>query len=491
MQKNLFTKYFTICVTLILSAIVLLGSFLMVFAAQYFRNDKMEMLDQYTSQATGLTMTAYQKNNYLYLDEATLSSVYTVLADAAQVTLFLSDTNGKILLCTDESIFIDAAAGLTNTVLEEAFSGNFVDDGRLDGLYRTPHYTRGQKIGLPDGRTSGYVFVAASTRGLTEFLGRLLNMFLLAALTMVVIASIVIYFVTARMVRPLRDMLAATHSFSQGDYTTRIQVSSADEIGLLAQEFNHMAEALARNENMNRSFVANVSHELKTPMTTIAGFIDGILDGTIPQEQQEKYLAVVSVEVKRLSRMVRSMLDLAKIEAGEMKLNPALFDMNGTVCQVIFSFETAIENKRLDIRGLDVDKVMINADPDLMHQVVYNLIENAVKFVNEDGYIEVRYHSDNDRTLVAIRNSGSGISSGELPKVFERFYKTDRSRSQDKSGVGLGLYIVRTVIQLHGGEIHVSSKEGEYTEFAFSIPNQSGKTPQKPFRKNTEKKEIF
>ncbi|MBQ2793059.1 MAG: HAMP domain-containing histidine kinase [Oscillospiraceae bacterium] len=484
MQKNLFTKYFTICVTLILSAILLLGSFLMVFAGQYFRNDKMEMLEQYAAQATGLTMAAYQQNNYLYLDEATLSSVYNVLANAAEVSIFLSDINGKVLLCTDDSIFVDPTMPLSEAVLQEALSGRFEDDARLDGAYRARHYTKAQKIGLPDGRTSGYVFVTASARSLTEFLGRILNIFLLSALTMVVIASIVIYFVTARMVRPLRDMLAATRSFSRGDYTVRVQVNSADEIGQLAQEFNHMAEALARNENMNRSFVANVSHELKTPMTTIAGFVDGILDGTIPQEQHGKYLAVVSVEVKRLSRMVRSMLDLAKIEAGEMKLNPAQFDMNGTVCQVIFSFETAIENKRLDIRGLDVDKVMVSADPDLMHQVVYNLIENAVKFVNEDGYIEVKYHTDNDRTLVAIRNSGAGIASGELPKVFERFYKTDRSRSQDKSGVGLGLYIVRTVIQLHGGEIHVSSKEGEYTEFAFSIPTQGTKSSQNLFRKN-------
>ena len=327
-------------------------------------------------------------------------------------------------------------------------------------------------------------YISASANSLSIFLGQLLNMFLLSSLTMVVIAFIVIYFVTARMVKPLRDMLAATQSFSRGDYTVRVQVNSSDEIGQLANEFNYMAEALARNEAMNRSFVANVSHELKTPMTTIGGFVDGILDGTIPKEKHHQYLAIVSGEVKRLSRMVRSMLDLAKIEAGEMKLNPAEFDLNNIVCQVIFSFEQAIESKNLDILGLDVDKIMVSADPDLMHQVIYNLIENAVKFVNEGGYIEVKYHNDGARTLVAIRNSGTGIAPQDLPNVFERFYKTDRSRSQDKTGVGLGLYIVRTVIQLHGGEIHVSSKEGEYTEFAFSVPSAGTKNSQNLFRKN-------
>ena len=431
-----------------------------------------------------MTLTDYQKNNYLYLDEKTLTSVYSVLADAIEATIFLSDTEGNILICTDTDLFVTGQNTVPESILKQTVNGSYQETGRLGGAYKSKNYTVAQPIGLPNGPITGFVFISASANSLSVFLGQLLNLFLLSSLTMVVIAFIVIYFVTARMVKPLRDMLVATQSFSRGDYTARIQVNSSDEIGQLANEFNYMAEALARNEAMNRSFVANVSHELKTPMTTIGGFVDGILDGTIPAEKHHQYLTIVSDEVKRLSRMVRSMLDLAKIEAGEMKLNPAEFDLNSTVCQVIFSFEQAIEAKNLDIIGLDVDKIMVSADPDLMHQVIYNLIENAVKFVNEGGYIEVKYHSDGARTLVAIRNSGSGIAPQDLPNVFERFYKTDRSRSQDKTGVGLGLYIVRTVIQLHGSEIHVSSKEGEYTEFAFSIPSAGTKSSQNLFRKN-------
>lgn len=484
MQKNLFTKYFTICVGMILASITVLGALLMGFASQYFRGDKLKVLDRYVSQAAVLTLTDYQKNNYLYIDETTLKSVYTVLADAIEATIFLSDTEGKILICTNEDIFAASPAKIPEAVLKQAASGSFQDTRRLGGVYKKRNYTVARPIGLPNGQITGFVFVSASSKSLSVFLGQLLNMFLLSSLTMVVIAFIVIYFVTARMVKPLRDMLAATQSFSRGDYTVRVQVGGSDEIGQLAQEFNDMAEALARNEAMNRSFVANVSHELKTPMTTIGGFVDGILDGTIPEEKHRQYLAIVSEEVKRLSRMVRSMLDLAKIEAGEMKLNPSQFDLNNTVCQVIFSFEQAIESKHLDIIGLDVDKVLVSADPDLIHQVVYNLIENAVKFVNDGGYIEIRYRTDGGRTLVAIRNSGAGIAPQDLANVFERFYKTDRSRSQDKSGVGLGLYIVRTIIQLHGGEIHANSQEGEYTEFAFSLPQASTKNSQNLFRKN-------
>lgn len=485
MQKNLFTKYFIICAAMILASIMILGAFLMGFASQYFRNDKLRVLDRYVNQAVTLTLADYQKNGYLYIDESTLGSVYSVLANATEATIYLCDTEGKVLLSTATDLFATEGTVISEQILKgAATTTGYREVGRLGGAYKSKNYTVGKPIGLPNGQVTGFVFISTSANSLSTFLSQLLNMFLLSSLTMILIAFMVIYFVTARMVKPLRDMLAATQSFSRGDYTVRVQVSSTDEIGQLATEFNSMAQTLARNETMNRSFVANVSHELKTPMTTIGGFVDGILDGTIPEEKHRQYLTIVSGEVKRLSRMVRSMLDLAKIEAGEMKLNPAEFDLNNTVCQVIFSFEQAIEAKNLDIIGLDVDKVMVDADPDLIHQVVYNLIENAVKFANEEGYIEIKYHDDGNRTLVAIRNSGAGIATQDLPNVFERFYKTDRSRSQDKSGVGLGLYIVKTVIHLHGGEIHVSSKEGEYTEFAFTIPSQSAKSSQILFKKN-------
>lgn len=484
MQKNLFMKYFVICVSMIIVSIAVLGTFLMVFATQYFKSDKMKALEKNCSQAVVLTLADYKRNGYLYVTESTLLPMYSVLANALETTIFLTDTSGKVLTCTDENLFAQEPYVSEDILKKSLAAGSYIDDGRLGGVFRERNFTVAQPIGLPDGQITGFVFVSASAQSLNVFLVQLLNMFLLSALTMVVIAFIVIYFVTAQMVKPLREMLAATQSFSHGDYTARIQVNSTDEIGQLAEEFNTLAEALARNESMNRSFVANVSHELKTPMTTIGGFVDGILDGTIPVERHQQYLSIVSDEVKRLSRMVHSMLDLAKIEAGEMRLNPSEFDLNLTVCQIVFSFEQAIEAKHLDIIGLDVDRIMIDADPDLIHQVVYNLIDNAVKFAEDDGYLEVRYHQEPTRTLVAIRNSGPGISPEELNKVFERFYKTDKSRSHDKKGVGLGLYIVRTIVQLHGGEIHVNSREGEYTEFAFSIPKGGAKNSQNLFRKN-------
>ena len=311
---------------------------------------------------------------------------------------------------------------------------------------------------------------------LTEYQFAALQMFLIVAAAAFILAFVVVGLFSYRLVKPLRQMSAAAKSFGDGDFSIRVPVTSNDEIGQLATAFNNMADSLSGSESMNRSFVANVSHELKTPMTTIAGFIDGILDGTIPPERQSHYLHIVSDEVKRLSRLVRTMLNLSRIDNGELKLRPNDFDISETVLSTVLTFEKSIDEKKIDIRGLDtLQPMQVHGDEDLLHQVVYNLVENAVKFTNTEGYISFNVSDSIDRIVVTIENSGSGIQSDELPLVFEKFYKTDKSRSQDKNGMGLGLYLVRTIIKLHGGDISVSSVVNEYTRFSFYIPK-----PQEP-----------
>lgn len=269
-------------------------------------------------------------------------------------------------------------------------------------------------------------------------------------------------------------MSHAAKAFGNGDFSIRVSPKSRDEIGDLGMAFNNMANSLSNSEGMRRSFIANVSHELKTPMTTIAGFIDGILDGTIPPEKHDHYLKIVSVEVKRLSRLVKSMLDLSRIDSGELKINPVKFDLTDTVCSTLLTFEKSIEEKNIEIRGLDdAAPLNITGDQDLLHQVVYNIIENAVKFTNAGGYISFVLTDSIDRASVSIENSGMGIPAEEVPMVFDRFYKTDKSRSRDKNGLGLGLYLVRTIIKLHGGEITVRSVESSFCCFEFYIPKAS------------------
>ncbi len=232
-----------------------------------------------------------------------------------------------------------------------------------------------------------------------------------------------------------------------------------------------MADELAVNEEAQKSFIANVSHELKTPMTTIGGFIDGILDGTIPENEQRKYLQTVSSEVKRLARIVVSMLNLSKIEAGEVALSPAEYDISKQVFDTLLSFERRIDEKNISIKGFEeMGQVMAYADKDLVQQVIYNLFDNAVKFTPENGTITVFAENKGHETVVTIRNTGVSVSNDEISRIFERFYKVDKSRSFDVKGVGLGLYIVKTIINMHDGEITARSKDGEYTEFSFKLP---------------------
>ena len=273
------------------------------------------------------------------------------------------------------------------------------------------------------------------------------------------------------MVTPLQQMSAAAKQFAIGDFSYRVKVRGCDELADLGIAFNDMADALDKTESSRASFVANVSHELKTPMTSIAGFIDGILDGTIPKEKQNYYLGLVSTEVRRLSRLVVAMLNMSKIESGEFQMKPNNYDISDQIIRILLTFEQKIEKKNIEIIGLeDLQPQYIVADPDMIYQVIYNLFDNAVKFTNEDGFIKVTLEDLGSQIRVSIKNSGAGIKAEELSRVFERFYKVDKSRSLDAKGAGLGLYIVKMMVEMHSGRIYAKSEDENTAEFVFTLP---------------------
>ncbi|MDF2567349.1 MAG: histidine kinase [Oscillospiraceae bacterium] len=469
MQKSIFAKYFSVCATIILISTTILGAVLLIFVSQYFKQEKYDLLKtnvQKASLYTSKILINYDYNSSL----AYISDYYNLYADAIDSVFFLTNTSGTTLYCTEVSPCIHTTYMVPQRILESTKDGEFFESGRLGGIYKESNYTVGIPVYDRDQNIIAYVFSSMPAKTMSSFLGEILKMYIISSGAMLLIAFILVYFITLQMVKPLREMSLAAKRFGQGEFSARIPVTSNDEVGQLAMSLNNMAQSLSILENMRRSFTANVSHELKTPMTSISGFVDGILDGTIPEEKHKQYLLIVSEETKRLSRLVRSMLNLAKIEAGEMQLSYSQFDIVDTICQTVFSFEQIAEQKKLDIRGLDHDKVIIDADPDLIHQVIYNLTENAIKFVNEGGYIEFGFSYEGGKVYISVKNSGAGLTKEEIAHVFERFYKTDKSRGLDKNGVGLGLYIVRTIINLHGGDIIVRSNYGEFCEFVFSLP---------------------
>ncbi len=481
MQKSLFTKYYSICVSIILVSITVLGVVLLLFAASYFRNDRYTAMARNLQIASELTVSSIREDlmaGELYiepLDSEYLQIYYEILGNGLEADFFLVNREGELLICSEGKNCVHQNYLIPTEILDGALGGIYQETGSLGGIYASSMFTVGIPLHYGSG-IPGFIFASSSAEMLNSFLLEIFRMFLISAGIVLFLSAVIIYFATRSMVKPLRQMAEAAESFGKGDLSRRVPVTEDDEIGRLALSFNNMAAGLSNLENARRSFVANVSHELKTPMQTIGGFVDGILDGTIPPEKQNQYLRIVSDEVKRLSRLVWSMLNISRIEAGETKITPVDFNIVEPILQTLFNFEHLIDQKHVEVEGLeDAGKVMVRADPDLIHQVVYNLIDNAVKFVDEGGRISFRFEVQGGKTAFTIRNSGEGISKEEIQRVFEKFYKTDRSRGLDKRGVGLGLYIVRTIVNLHGGEIVVRSMDGEYCEFTVSLP--SGKLP--------------
>ena len=474
MQKSIFTRVLSLTMGIVVLSFIMLGGVMMAFFGQYWQTEKKELLTQNanSSKMSSVFLARSGEGSYT-LETSVLKGFIDTYSASIDADIFITDLEGKVLLGNYPNSNLTAPQAVPQQIVTQASQGLYEGRGTFGGLYQKQFYI----IGVPMYADSakevcvGVVFASTSVSSVNAFQGEALQMFLVAAAAALGVTFCVVGAFAYRLVKPLRQMSAAARSFGGGDFSVRVPVTSADELGQLAISFNNMANSLSNSEGTRRSFIANVSHELKTPMTTIAGFIDGILDGTIPPEQQGKYLHIVSDEVKRLSRLVKSMLDLSRIDSGEMKLHPTQFDITQTLVTTLLTFEQKIDEKGIEIRGLEeTSPQMVLGDQDLLHQVVYNLIENAVKFTNQDGYIKVQVTDGIDRTTVVIENSGPGIAPEELPMIFERFYKTDKSRSRDKNGMGLGLYIVRTILKLHGGDITVSSAVGEFCRFEFTIP---------------------
>ena len=358
------------------------------------------------------------------------------------------------------------------------------DEGESAGafLWEHPLLTHKRSFGYvhpvdtSEGNTVGYVLVVSTAESWSNLMDSTVRSVMVAAIWVFLAAVIAIYFITERTVAPLRDMSRAVKRMAVGQYDVRVRVKGSDEVAELALAFNQMAESLENLESMRNSFVANVSHDLRTPMTTISGFIDGILDGVIPDDQREHYLKIVSDEVRRLSRLVTALLDVSRLQAGDRKFDMKPFDVCEMGRMILISFEQKIVEKGLDVEfECDEDNMFVLADQDAIHQILYNICDNAVKFSAEGGKLRMSFTWSAGETgrsrkaLVKVYNEGQGIPTEDLPFVFERFYKSDKSRGLDKSGVGLGMFISKTIIEAHGETISVASDYGKNCEFTFTL----------------------
>ncbi len=491
-RKNLFTKYFLAFMCIFLVGFCILGFVLTVIVNGYSLKEKTTLLTENTqslADSISQNMIVNNMNSEYSYDKEAICENLNMVSGCIDADVFVCDSGGSVIMCKDKT-GVDAFR--TGTLVCKNHLNLTIGDKQVQRVYEgasiskttindVVYYVVGSPIVASydyskgfsgNGQIIGSVFAItpAGTMDVTTLIARVCA--IVTALCLIA-AGILIWVLTKRMVTPLQQMSLAAKKFAVGDFSYRVNIKTNDELSDLGYAFNEMADALDKLESSRRSFVANVSHELKTPMTSIAGFIDGILDGTIPKEKEAYYLKIVSDEVRRLSRLVVAMLNMSKIESGDFQMKPKPYNITDQIIHILLTFEQKIDKKNIEIRGLDnIETHHVVADPDMIYQVIYNLFDNAVKFTNPDGYIEINVVDIGDFIQCSIKNSGEGIDSAELGRIFERFYKVDKSRSLDAKGAGLGLYIVKTMVEMHGGRIFARSDSQSEAEFVFTLPKQ-------------------
>ena len=474
-MKTTFSRTFFTYAVILLAALLLVGFSFQLLVKNYLEDKAVEGLKNDCSTIAQVAAAYYTDNNLSGKDFLINLSVASRISEANTV---ICDAEGNLVLCSDAPLGCEHQ-GLRITsqdYLKQIKSQEYVvSNGIIEGLYDDARYVVSTPIrDSATGSIVGMVMVSTPMTSTLAVLKRLSDTYLFVSVLVVLAAVVVMTIYTRKSSSPLRDMAKTAIAFGHGDLKARAHVpeDSPEELQELALAFNNMARSLEKSEYQRTEFVANVSHELKTPMTTIAGYVDGILDGTIPQSHHRHYLQIVSDETKRLSRLVRSMLDISRLQdqGGIPDDKKTRFDISECAGQVLITFEQKINAKKLEVQvDMPEHPVFTHACQDYITQVIYNLMDNAVKFCPEGGNLGLQVRQGGSKVYVTVSNDGNTIPPQELPLLFDRFHKLDKSRSENRDGWGLGLYIVKTIVCSHGEDISVSSANGR-TEFTFTLP---------------------
>lgn len=473
-RRSFFSRMLLVIFLLVVTSLTVMGFGMRQYKADYYQN---------ALRACDMTAGDIASHSAVYVGENVMDSYaksyVNKVANQMGIFIFLFDTDGKCVMSSDNvEVPLDDLTLNTEMLSAMEKNGSYLTDrasGKFDQSIGEPMLCRGisfvvKESGKP---VTYYMFANSYTRPLDAYTSSMVLLIVVLIFGMLVISAVFISYSIHTKSRQMEQLLTSMRQYAQGEYHNPIRPeqyvgTELEEVASLAETISNQAK---RAEDSSRQFVSNVSHELRTPMTIIGGFVEGILDGTVPKGHRMEYLSIVSQEVQRLKMLVTSMLNLTKFDAGTIQLNYKMFTLNDTAFRTILMFGNRLEKRNVSVEGLDTDPLRVCADPDLIGQVMYNLVENAVKFVNESGTITFTFSNEEDEWVFAIRNTGNGISKEELPKIFERFYKSDASRSQDKTGLGLGLDITRRIIHLHHAQISVRSEEHAYTEFEVRLPH--------------------
>lgn len=490
MFKTIFSRLVAIFILILIIGFAVTGTLLYYFLGDFVSDEKAETLTK-AGEAINSYLSVYIENEGNPIARLYLSKILQLYSSNTKSLIFIVNKEGYIVESGPElnSIRDDILKNLENIsgrlrlpnverheeVIQKQqttreigdFNGLFKDTGYQWLTIQKPFK---YKVSNYPGDITGVIYLHTPIPEIQRARYLLFRFFMISVAVSIIISIVLVYVFSLKISKPLKEINRAAKVIAGGEFRQRLNIKSQDEIGELAKSFNQMVVALENLEEMRRGFIANVSHELRTPMTSIRGFIEGILDGTIPPEKHKEYLTIVRDETKRLNRLVNDLLDLAKMEAGEIKLTFKKFNINELIRRSIIKFESWILKKNIKIEAsFEEEEIFVNADIDAIERVVYNLIHNAIKFTPDKGKIDINVWTQKDKVYVSIKDNGIGIPKEEVNLIWERFHKSDRSRSKDKSGTGLGLAITRNIINDHKQEIWVESEYGRGAKFTFTL----------------------
>lgn len=459
-KKSIFTNLMRLCVIIIALCSILMSGINILQTVNYAEKEKALELSQIAMIVNDMT-DKYKDNGYLYQ--------YTInqLSDYADVTIVVTDTYGKVYRISETE------AQFPDTIDTDAY------DDVLDGhaTYRSNAFNRIMKfktfsVAAPfsvNGTVQGIIFVIAKNEFISPELMVSIHKNLVSLGIAMIVALIASYFISKGLIKPLKKMKESAKEIALGRYDTIECTTKVSEYSDMIEAFNKMSAELEKQDTARSDFIANVSHDLRTPLTTIMGYIRGIMDGAIPVEMQNQYLGVALSEAERMKQMIENNLDLSKYESGNFVPNMSEFNLNEIIRSIVISMEKRIREKNIVIQfKYEKNENIVEGDESAIYRVIQNLLDNALKFAAINSDIEISVTSKENVTYCSIKNYGSSISEEEQKYIWDRYYKADSSRSYHKSGSGLGLFIVKSIINQHNQHITINSDENS-VEFVFTL----------------------
>lgn len=468
-MKSIFKKQFLVQTSIIIISLLILGSWVTNISVKFFINQKKLVLVKQGEELSKLIKRLYYIGGYY--DKKSLSDQVNILDEYFDTSFIYVNENNEITIISSQIDDIWLGKILDIRGLEGKNNKDrsfFSFTGNMAGIFNEEVLTIGYYVYVSDIKV-GTIFMSTPTTYIRDATNQMYHQIILVGLISTAISFVLIYIFSRKITLPLIEINKTAKIIASGDLQKRIKVKSNDEIGQLADSFNEMAESLADQEQIRREFISNISHDIRSPLTSIKGFLQAILDKTIPDESKDKYIKIVLEEVERLTNLSNNILEINKMNFNN-ELNYTEFDINEIIRLSIINLETRIISKEINVNvNFYEESTFVKADIDKIKRVLYNLIDNAIKFTYNKGQIYIETHLAENKVLVSVKDTGCGIAKENQKNIFNRFYKEDTSRGENKNGSGLGLSIVKEFILAHNQRIAVKSEKGKGSEFVFTL----------------------